>query len=282
MKLETFAIALLILLLAFFGGWYLYDRFGEQIDEGLKTVQEPAPAPGSKELTPEPPRRLPLPPRHPVALPEKEPESGPGEKAPPPFPDNLNESDAYLSEQSTRLITSQELRSLLIFKHFIQKLVVTVDNLTEAQVPRQHLPLRPPGPGFLTIGSGDEQLISKANERRYRPYVELFEAVPDQVLLHIYRGLYPLFQQAYRQTGSPTGYFNDRLIQVIDHLLATPELDQPIKVVRHIRRFKFAAPGLESRSAGQKMLLRCGQENMRRVKQKLRSLRQGLIGPGAR
>lgn len=281
MKLETFAIALLVLLLAFYGGWTLYDKYGDHLDAGLQTgVQPAAPQKNQSVDNSKAQERHPLPPRHPVALPEKPSEvkgEGPTE---PPFPDNLEQTDGYLQERVTQLVRNQRLCSLLILNHFIQKLVVTIDNLPETTLPRQHLPLRPPKPGFITIGKGDEQLIDKANAGRYTPYVELFEAVPDTVLLHIYRGLYPLFQQAYRQTGNRSGYFNDRLIQVIDHLLSTPEPVQPIKVIRHVRRFKFVNPGLESLSAGQKMLIRCGPENMRRVKQKLRSLRQGLVGSG--
>lgn len=278
MKLETFAIALLVLLVAFSGGWYLYDHYGDQLDQGLLDIAEKLPTTEKEVVKAEPPERHPLPPRHPVALPEKQPEVGKQGPIEPPFPNDLEQSDAYLQERLATLVEDQNLRSLLRLKHFIQKLVVTIDNLTEPNIPRQHLPIRPPSAGFLTIGSGDEQLISKANARRYTPYVNLFYAIPDPVLLHLYRGLYPLFQAAYRQTGSRNDHFNDRLIKVIDHLLRTPEPANQLKVTRHIRRFKFSEPGLESRSAGQKMLLRCGKENMRRMKEKLRSLRQGLTG----
>ena len=39
----------------------------------------------------------------------------------------------------------------------------------------------------------------------------------------VYERLYPLFQQAYEDLGYPGKYFNDRLVEVIDHLLQTPE-----------------------------------------------------------
>ena len=43
----------------------------------------------------------------------------------------------------------------------------------------------------------------------------------------MYKQYYPLFQQAYVDLGYPEGYFNDRLVEVIDHLLATPGRDRP-------------------------------------------------------
>jgi len=238
MKFETFAISLLVLLLAFYAGWYFYDQFDGQLSPDSQLAGEPAPSDQSHSASPAASQRHPLPPRHPVALPEKQPEERAEAPTEPPFPSSLEQSDGYLKQRVGQLIKQPELRSLLLLKHFIQKLVVTIDTLPEANIPRQHLPIKPPAAGFLTIGRGDEQLISKANARRYTIYVKLFEALPDDVLLHIYRGLYPLFQQAYRQTGNRSGYFNDRLIQVMDHLLLTPELDEPLKVVRHIRRFK--------------------------------------------
>jgi hypothetical protein len=70
-----------------------------------------------------------------------------------------------------------------------------------------------------------------------------------------------LFQQAYENLGHPPEYFNDRLIEVIDHLLATPELPDPIPLARPNVQFEFADPNLEARSAGQKVLLRMGHEN---------------------
>ena len=45
----------------------------------------------------------------------------------------------------------------------------------------------------------------------------------------LYARLYPLFQQAYEELGYPGRYFNDRLVEVIDDLLATPEPTGPVR-----------------------------------------------------
>ena len=50
------------------------------------------------------------------------------------------------------------------------------------------------------------------------------ESVDTGRLAALYVRFYPLFQQAYRDLGYPNGYFNDRLVEVIDHLLVTPEI----------------------------------------------------------
>jgi len=84
------------------------------------------------------------------------------------------------------------------------------------------------------------------------------------------------------ELGYPNGYFNDRLIAVIDHLIATPEVAEPIRLkVPHVL-YVFADPRLEERSCGQKALIRMGPENAARLKVKLRSLRAHLVPAGAR
>jgi hypothetical protein len=97
-------------------------------------------------------------------------------------------------------------------------------------------------------------------------------------LVALYVRLYPLFQQAYRDLGYPDRYFNDRLVEVIDHLLATPSVPGPIKLAQPHVLYEFADPALEARSAGQKILIRIGPDNAARVKAKLRELRRQVTG----
>ena len=92
-------------------------------------------------------------------------------------------------------------------------------------------------------------------------------------LVAIYFHYYPLFQQAYRDLGYPQGHFNDRLVDAIDHLLATPEMKTPAELVRPKVFYVYADADLESRSAGQKVLMRMGAANAVRVKAKLRDIR---------
>jgi hypothetical protein len=99
-------------------------------------------------------------------------------------------------------------------------------------------------------------------------------------LAQLYRSYYPLFQRAYEDLGYPHGYFNDRLVAVIDHLLAAPELSGPLELVRPKVFWEFADPELEARSAGQKFMLRVGPENTALLRVKLRELRaQIATGP---
>ena len=120
-------------------------------------------------------------------------------------------------------------------------------------------------------------MLDPANYERYKPMVQLIRSSDTQALVATYTRYYPLFQEAYESLGHPPEYFNDRLIEVIDHLLATPEVQGPIALAQPNVLYEFADPGLESKSAGQKVLIRMGSENAAAVKDKLRELRTALL-----
>jgi hypothetical protein len=156
-----------------------------------------------------------------------------------------------------------------------------VDNLPRETAPRRVIPLVAVPGGFAVrpaVGpEGDRPIIDAANFERYLPYVRVLEAIDERTLVADYARAYPLFQQAYRELGYPDKEFNDRFIQALDDLIATPELDAPLELIRPRVQYEFASPDLETRSAGQKIMLRMGPENAARVKAKLVLVRRELI-----
>ncbi len=193
----------------------------------------------------------------------------------------LDESDGRLQELLGRLLPDQHLSRFLVLDHIIPRFVLLVDSLPRSDLPAGRLPTRPVAGQFLTTGSGDQMVIDPANFRRYTPWISLAESADPKLVVGVYVYLYPLFQEAYRDLGYPTGYFNDRLIEVIDHLLATPEASGPLRLVRPKIVYLFADSQLEARSAGQKILLRIGPQNAARVKALLRNYRRELVAATA-
>ena len=101
--------------------------------------------------------------------------------------------------------------------------------------------------------------------------------MPIAPLVAVYIRFYPLFQEQYEKLGYPDKYFNDRLVQVIDHLLATPEVKGPVLLTQTTVLYQFTDPELEKLSAGQKILVRMGGENAALVKTKLTEIRSALV-----
>lgn len=193
-----------------------------------------------------------------------------------PLP-KLDGSDSEISMAINSLIEGKALAGLFSFKSFIRHFVVTVDNMTNQKIPQRYVFTRRVPDKFAVIKQEfDTALLDSKNFKRYSAYVNLFDVVDSRKLLTVYVRFYPLFQEAYEALGYPGRYFNDRLIQVIDHLLAAPEIEGSINLVRPKVFYQFADPELESLSAGQKILLRIGYENALRVKSKLRELRSIL------
>jgi hypothetical protein len=198
-----------------------------------------------------------------------------------PLP-GLNDSDPVVRDALGSLWNAATLEQFFQLKDFIRRIVATIDSLPRAKIALRLMPVKPAAGPFLTTGRDAGLAVSPANAARYAPYVRLAEAVDAKKIVALYARFYPLFQQAYRELGYPAGYFNDRLVDVIDHLLAAPEVRAPIRLVRPKVYYLYADPELEARSAGQKVLMRMGNENAARLKAKLREIRSELTrhGPG--
>lgn len=189
----------------------------------------------------------------------------------------LQDSDASAWEALTALLGAPAVQDRLLREHLIQRMVTYIDNLTQPSVPSSVLVMRPLPGELQRQPDGDGVVIAADNSARYAPYVAAFTHANADALAAAYVRFYPLIQQAYRQTSKPDAHFNDRLVAVIDHLLQTPEPTRPLRVVVDERgKFRFVDPDLQSRSVGQKALLRLDATQAREVKQQLRALRAAI------
>jgi hypothetical protein len=196
----------------------------------------------------------------------------------PPLP-AIEDSDRPVFDAIAGLADGGEALGVLVDpQHLVQRIVATVDGLTRPKLGENVSPLRSAQGVFATRADGAQRVIAGDNAARYDAYVQIARAIDPKKLVAWYVATYPLFQQAYRELGYPNGYFNDRLIAVIDHLLATPDVAQPLAVVRPNVLYEFADPALEARSSGQKLLLRSGPQNEAAIKTKLRAIRALLVG----
>jgi hypothetical protein len=249
-------VAPIVVVAAAAAGYYFYKR--EKTAETPPVTEAPPPAPAQEPAEPEI--------RHPV--PETAASSEPQKPLPP-----LGESDADLRETLTGLVGPKPVEQFLVPENIVRNFVVTVDNLPRSKTAVERRPIKATPGKTLTTSQGDLTTISEENFKRYAPFVKLVQSTDTKQLAAIYFRYYPLFQEAYEDLGYPGEYFNDRLVAVIDHLLQTPTIRGPIQVVQGKVFYEFADPQLESRSAGQKLLMRMGEANATVIKNKLRELR---------
>lgn len=270
-----------VLALALVGaGVYYFQYAPERPQPAPVPVPEAAPAEDTVEA---PAVRYPIP-ETPRAQPAAEAGSAtePAEPAGQPVAEQapalppLDDSDALVHGELTRLFAGQRIGDQLNLDRIVRRFVVTLDNLPGAKLPRKQLSIRAVPGRFGVSGEGDTMYMSPGNFSRYTAFVQLVESIDTERLVSLYVSVYPLFQQAYEELGYPSAYFNDRLVDVIDHLLEAPDIDEPVRLVRPKVLYQFADPQLEALSAGQKVLIRVGPENAARLKAKLRELRTAL------
>ncbi|HEY0230736.1 MAG TPA: DUF3014 domain-containing protein [Dokdonella sp.] len=214
----------------------------------------------------------------PIEHPIEQAQVDPGNEPATPLP-AIEESDRPVFDAIAALAGGGEALGMLVDpQHLVQRIVATVDGLTRPRLGENVSPLRSAQGVFATRADGAQRVIAGDNAARYEAYAQIARAIDAKKLVAWYVATYPLFQQAYRELGYPDGYFNDRLIAVIDHLLATPDASQPLVVVQPNVLYEFADPALEARSSGQKLLLRSGPQNEAAIKAKLREVRALLVG----
>ena len=185
----------------------------------------------------------------------------------------LADSDGALGTDLATLFHGPALPDLFYPTRLANRIVATVDNLPREQVAATVRLLRPPGGAIKVRGEEPSLSLAPDNSARYAPYLQLLVNADATETVALYRKFYPLLQQAYEELGYPGHYFNDRVVEVIDHLLATPDVADPVPLIHPSVMYKFADPRVEARSAGQKAMIRIGHDNAAQVKAKLREIR---------
>ncbi len=242
---------------------------------------------GYRQLRGGSPSSVPTGPAPTVAQPQPTPDQPPAETvvrnpiAPPDAPTAPSLPSLAMSDSSMRvalvsIVGERAFANWFIPESIVRRIVVTVDNLPRAKMSAQQRPVRSVPGSFITTANGEDHVIGADNAARYAPYVDLVRKLDVQRVANVYVRNYPLFQQAYVEQGYPRGYFNDRLVDVVDDLLAAPEVAGPIHLVQPEVMYRFADPSLESLSTGQKILVRMGPDNAAVIKAKLRELRRAI------
>lgn len=190
---------------------------------------------------------------------------------------DIEQSDPLYRQALAKLFGEKSLTSYFYSDRMIRRFVATIDNLPRHDAPAKVMPVKPVGGPFLVDRDGNELSIAPANAQRYVNHLKVLSAVDPRLLVDTYVSFYPLFQKAYRELGYADGFFNDRLIEAIDNLLATPELAPPVALEQPKVLYTYADKSLQARSAGQRIMLRLGAENRATAITALTAIRKELL-----
>lgn len=189
-----------------------------------------------------------------------------------------------IAKAITGLVGTDAALRFLQLADFPRRAVATLDGLGREHAPAAAWPVMPTPQRFLV----EDGAIAPGNAARYAPFVAFAGALDAPAVVDLYRRMYPVLQQAYRELGLGDRSLNDRVVEVLALLLATPEPAQPAQVsLMEVKgpipseqpwtRYEYADPDLQGLAAGQKILLRVGPEQRAVLRAKLRELQKELL-----
>jgi hypothetical protein len=264
---RTYAVAFVVLLAI--GGGLLWWRHNRPVPVAATQAPPPVLAPAAPPAAPPPAPGI----RHPL------PSVGAGGLP------SLDGSDAYVENALGELLGRKSVREFLHLDGVLRRFVATVNNLATDDASASLWPVKTTPGRFETEAGGGGMVIGSRNAARYAAFAHFAEGIDARRAVALYVRLYPLLQQAYEDLGYPGRYLNDRVVEVIDNLLATPAPAGPLAVKRFVADGSSSGGGLyvyedsalETCSAGQKILLRMGPKNAAVLMGKLRELRAQLV-----
>jgi len=257
-------------------GAYLYFQpdmgdlapFAGEEEEGPAFGREEAPAAPEEEAAPE---RL--------AGEGEEAPAEPAEPGPPPLEvelPELEESDPVAREYAQELSPHPEYEDLLAVQGLVRRFTAVVANVAAGKSPRYHLSFLVPRRPFGAVAEGGQLVIDPKSYARYDTVVDVFASLDAEQTVRVYRGFQPLVEQAYRDLGHRRRDFEAALERSITELLAVPVIQGPVPVRLDIMTYVYEDPELESLDPVQKLLLRTGPSNVRKVQAKLREIAAAL------
>ena len=168
----------------------------------------------------------------------------------------------------------------------LQRATTFIDGLAKGAVLRKFTPLDnspflQPKPPFKVIKNNGEIWLDETNFDRYKPAITFLVSMQPEHLAQLFHWLRPLLEAAYGELGQPPEQFGNQLITGLGQILATPDIDAPIKLKRESVLYQFADPAFESLPDVQKLLLRIGPQNRQQLKDWSESLKNALLAEQA-
>jgi hypothetical protein len=199
------------------------------------------------------------------------------EPAPAALPDPalplLEASDSAAASELKALLGDAFFSAMLEPHSLLRRIVVTLDNLPNDRLSMKYRVVRAVPGEFAVSGLEPALTISEANAARYDALLQALLAADAAHWVALYRQWYPLLQQAYAEMADPRDLFNDRVLAVIDHLLAVQVPASALPLTHPGVLYRYADPALEAKSAGAKILYRMGAAHAAKVQARLREIR---------
>ena len=195
----------------------------------------------------------------------------------------LHQMDTFLRALLGGLSTSPELARWLATDDLIRQMANGVDRVSRGFSPAGDVSVLRPSGTFGVTGGRDRMAIDPASYRRYDGLAGLVSSLDARSVADAYRTIQPRLDEAYRGLGRAEGGIDNAVSVALQVLIDTPVVRGPIRIVPGPgATYAYADPQLEGLRPVQKQLLRMGPDNLERVQERLRQIKQAMDAPGSR
>jgi hypothetical protein len=149
----------------------------------------------------------------------------------------------------------------------LDRFVVTVDNVAEGVNPRKQM-------DFVKL---EPQRSDKLETARYDRIADVIASVDAKGAAQVVRDLHPLLETAYHKLGYPDRKFDQVAAKALQRIVDAPVQDTTARLVpKGGENFAWADPKLEALGPVEKLLLRMGPRNTKRIQAKAREIAAAL------
>jgi hypothetical protein len=184
----------------------------------------------------------------------------------------LGELDPYIRSTVGSLTQMSAASSWLATDHLAEQFTAIVQGVSEGKAPSRMLAAFRPSTPLTMATRGGQTVIDPRSYARYDGIADAVTSLDAAASVRAYRTLAPRLNEAYEQLGISDSTLDAALQHAIIRLVKTPIPDGDIAVEPRGGAWAFANAGLEALSPAQKLLIRTGPANAKRIQARLREI----------
>ncbi|WP_445775755.1 DUF3014 domain-containing protein [Shewanella sp.] len=184
----------------------------------------------------------------------------------------LAESDDFIESKTLAIANGMKIAPMILKKDIARQFVVFVDNLAQGELVRKASPLKGPETEFSVSEITNKTFLNPDSYHRYDLYADFVAGLDEKELVATYIELKPLFAEAFSELGYSDIDFDNRMQAVFTMVADAPIIEDPIELSSVTVNYHFVDPNLEALPNAQKLLIRMGPENTRKIKAAVKKL----------
>ncbi|UJF22510.1 DUF3014 domain-containing protein [Shewanella sp. OMA3-2] len=184
----------------------------------------------------------------------------------------LAESDDFVAKKTLAVANGMKIEPLILKKDMARQFVVFIDNLAQGELIRKASPMQGPDNKFTVSEITNKTYLNPDSYHRYDLYADFISGLNDQELAATYRELKPLFEEAFIELGYANMNFDERMQQAFKMIADAPIIEDPIELTSISVNYQYVDARIEALPNAQKLLVRMGPENTRKIKNAVKRL----------